>query len=255
MLVGSQWRGFMADAVARQYRQAVGHRMAAMAQHPGIALAVLLVLHVIRIPTDGGGVEQQLRASQRHQPRRFRIPLVPAHQHAQAADRGVDRSEAQIAGGEVELLVEARVVGDVHLAVLAQQGAVLLQDHGGVVVQAGGAALEQRADDDHAVLLRQRTQARGAGAGNRFGQVELGGRFVLAEIGAVVQFLQQHQPRALGGGLGHAGLDHGQVGLGIAVVDLLDQGDSQCLGGVHGGHCMRRDRAGLRRPAPAGSAW
>ena len=250
MLVGSQWRGFMADPVARQHRQAVGHRMAAMAQYPGVALAVFLVLHVVRIPADRGGVEQQFGTGQGHQSRRFRIPLVPAHQHAQAADRGVDRSEAQIAGGEVELLVEARVVGDVHLAVLAQQGAVLLQDHGGVVVQAGSAALEQRADDDYAVLLGQRAQALRAGAGNRLGQVELGGRFVLAEIGAVVQFLQQHQPRALGGGLGHPRFDHGQIGLGIAVVGFLDQGDGQGLG-IHGGHCKGQ----VNRPGRAGSAW
>src|SRR5690606_41798513 len=59
-----------------------------------------------------------------HQPRGLRVPLVPAHQHAEAADAGVDRFEAEVAGSEVELLVEARVVRDVHLAVLAGGGSV-----------------------------------------------------------------------------------------------------------------------------------
>ncbi|MNI36177.1 hypothetical protein D3C73_902200 [compost metagenome] len=183
---GAQRRRFMAHAVAAEHRHAVGHGMATVAQHPGVALAGLLVLHVIRVPADRGGVEQQFRTGQRHQPRRFRVPLVPAHQHAKAADRSVDRLEADVARGEVELFVETRVIGNVHLAVLAQQRAVLLEDHGGVVVQAGSAALEQRADQHHAVLLRQRAQALGARARDRLGQVEFIDRFVLAEVGAVV---------------------------------------------------------------------
>src|SRR3546814_5758599 len=63
--------------------------------------------------------------------------------------------------------VKARVVGDVHLAVLAGGAAVGVEDHRGVVVQAGGALFEQRADQHHAVLLRQPREAFGAGAGNR----------------------------------------------------------------------------------------
>ena len=46
------------------------------------------------------------------------------------------------------------------------------------------------------MLLGQLAEAFGAGAGNRLGQVEFRHRFVLAEIGAVVQFLQQDQPGA-----------------------------------------------------------
>lgn len=88
----------MADTVARQYRHTVGHRMAAMAEHPGIALALLLGLLVVRIPADCGGIEQQFRTGQRHQTCRFGVPLIPAHQHAQATDRGIDRGEARSPG-------------------------------------------------------------------------------------------------------------------------------------------------------------
>lgn len=83
------------------------------------------------------------------------------------------------------------------------------------------------------MLLGQRAQTLGAGAGNRLGQIEYVYRFVLAEIRAVVQFLQQHQLGALCGGFGHARLDDGQIGLGVAVVALLDQRDGKEMSG-HG---------------------
>ena len=49
-----QRRGFVADAFAGEHRQVVGDGMAAMAEDPGIALAGLLVLRVVRVPADRG---------------------------------------------------------------------------------------------------------------------------------------------------------------------------------------------------------
>src|SRR3546814_8968993 len=57
-------------AVATQHRQAIGHRMAAMAEQPGHALARFFVLAIAAVPTDGGGVEQHVSTGQRHQPGR-----------------------------------------------------------------------------------------------------------------------------------------------------------------------------------------
>ncbi len=90
---------------------------------------------------------------------------------------------------------------------------------------------------------RQRAQARGAGAGDRLGAIEFVDRFVLAEVGAVVQLLQKDQARTGGSGLGHAGFDQGEVGVGLALVALLHQGHAQ--------------RAGIRHRTRllAGSAW
>src|SRR5690606_18356658 len=65
--VGSMGRRLVADAVAAEHRQAVGDGVAAVAEDPGIALALLFVLLVGRVPADGGRVEQQLGAGQRHQ--------------------------------------------------------------------------------------------------------------------------------------------------------------------------------------------
>src|SRR5690606_22025008 len=98
-------RRLVSDPVAAQYRQPVRDRVAAVAQDPGPALAILLVLRVVRVPADRGRIEQQFGAGQRHQARGFGIPLVPADEDAEAADRAVDRFEAEVAGREVELLV------------------------------------------------------------------------------------------------------------------------------------------------------
>lgn len=83
------------------------------------------------------------------------------------------------------------------------------------------------------MLLGQRAQALRTWSGNRFGQVEFIHRLVLAEIRTVMQFLQQHQLGALRGGLGHTRRDDGQIGLGVAVVVLLDQRDGKEMTG-HG---------------------
>ena len=73
----------------------------------------------------------------------FRIPLVPADEHADRRVAGPPRLEAGVAGGKVELLVEERIVRDVHLPVNAEELAVGVNDRSGVVVEAGGALLEE----------------------------------------------------------------------------------------------------------------
>ena len=50
---------------------------------------------------------------------------------------------------------------------------------------------------------------------------------VLAEVRTVVQFLQQHQLRAALGRFGDVRFDDREIGVGAAVVALLDQGDGQ----------------------------
>ena len=53
-------RRLVADTVAAQHRQTVGDGMTAVAQYPGIALAVLFGLFGVRIPADRGGLQQQV---------------------------------------------------------------------------------------------------------------------------------------------------------------------------------------------------
>ena len=143
--------------------------MAALHRLPGVALALLLVGSILHGIANGCGVDKHVGTLESHQARCLGIPLVPAHHDSQTAHRCADGVEAQVAGGEVELLVVAGVVGDVHLAILAGYGSVLLDDDSRVVVQSGGTTLEQRGDNDHAILAGQGSVNLGRGTGNRFG--------------------------------------------------------------------------------------
>ena len=117
--------------------------MSALNGLPGHALAFLFLGGIGALEADGGGIDEQVSTLQRHEPGCFGIPLVPAHEHTESAHAGVDGVEAQVAWGEVELLVVGWIVGDVHLAVDAGDVARLLDDHGCVVVEAGGTAFEE----------------------------------------------------------------------------------------------------------------
>ena len=117
------------------------------------------------VPADRRGVEEDLGALQGRQPGGLGIPLVPANERADPGVRGLERLEAQVAGREVILLVIERVVGNVHLAVAAAERAVGVEDDRRVVVDPGRAALEDRADHDHARLARDRASASVVGPG------------------------------------------------------------------------------------------
>ena len=65
---------------------AVGDGVASLDGFPrGLLLRAVLLLFG-RQPADGGGIEQDLGAAQRGEPGGFGIPLIPAHQHADAAE-------------------------------------------------------------------------------------------------------------------------------------------------------------------------
>src|SRR3546814_20043232 len=83
-----------------------------------------------------------------------------------------------------------------HLAVFAGERAVAFQHDRRVVIQPWRAALEQRTDDDDAELLGQCGEKIRRRAGDRLGEIEQLGRFVLAEVQRGMAFLQQHQLRA-----------------------------------------------------------
>lgn len=88
-------------------------------------------------------VEQDLCSLQGGQAGRFRIPLIPADQHADAPVAGVEGAETEVTRGEIELLVEQWIVRDVHLAIQTALPAVRIEDDGGVVVQARRPAFEE----------------------------------------------------------------------------------------------------------------
>src|SRR6266571_5603525 len=196
----SAGRFFQADAIGRGHVAAVGHGVAALDEFPGVVLLRAVAGLLPGVPADRGGIKQDLRAPQRRQPRRFRIPLVPADEHADLAEPGLPGAKAKIARREIEFFAVERIVRDVHLAVNTQQRAVRVDDGGGVVIESGGAFFEQGNDDDHALALRQSLKRFRGGAGNRFGEFEIGVVFALAKIKRAEQFLGADELGALPGG-------------------------------------------------------
>jgi hypothetical protein len=94
----------------------------------------------LRVPADRRRIEQDLRALHGVSRAPFRVPLVPADQHADPAEPVCQARNPSVAGGEIELLVVQRIIRDVHLPVDAEQRAVGVDDRGGVVVEPGPAA-------------------------------------------------------------------------------------------------------------------
>ena len=152
----------------------------------------------------------------------------------------VERAEAEIARREVVLLVVERIVGDVHLAVEAEQRAVGVEDGGRVVIEPGGAPLEQRRDDrrrPRSLATLPRRSVVGPGIGSARSNVAASSR--LAEVLRAKQLLQADDLRALLGGLDDALGRLVEVLARIEPAAHLHEADRE-LRGIHGGriyHC------------------
>ena len=135
------------DAIGRGDVDAVGDRVRALRRAPGVDLRRAPFVFLGRMPADGRRIEEHLRAEEARDARRFRVPLIPADEHA---DRGVARlphleARVPVARREVVLLVEQRVVRDVHLAIHAEQAAVGVDDGGRIAIDARAPAARRAA--------------------------------------------------------------------------------------------------------------
>src|SRR5438445_12929671 len=95
------------------------------------------------MPADRRRIKENLRAEQAGDSRGFGVPLIPADQHANVRVARFPDSKStgalmiaivgdvRIAGREIKLLVEQRIVGDVHLAIGTQQSAIGIDVGGG----------------------------------------------------------------------------------------------------------------------------
>src|SRR6266481_5584266 len=122
--------------------------MRALDGFPGVELRGADLRFFVRMPADAGGIKNNLSAAESGYARTFRIPLIPADLHADFAILCLEIGEAEIAGSEIKFFVVERVVGNMHLAVFAEEAAVGIENGAGVVVDAGGAAFEERNDQD-----------------------------------------------------------------------------------------------------------
>ena len=171
------------------------------------------------------GIDQDLGTLQRGQPRRLRVPLVPADQHTELCGIGGESLEAQIARREVVFFVVARIIGDMHLAVLARIALAPVEHSGGVVVQARRTPLEQADDDRRIELGCQRSKSCGRRARNRLGQGEVRTVLRLAEIATLKQLRQADQLCPVLRGLARHLERTLEIGLRISPAAHLDQGN------------------------------
>jgi hypothetical protein len=135
--------------------------------------------------------------------------------------------EVRVARGEVVLLLEQRVVRDVHLVVHAEDGAVGVDDHRGVHVEPGGAAHEDGHHDHHRELPGERLEAVGDGPRHRLRQVEVLDARRLGEVRRVEQLLEADDLRAAARGLADE-LDRARdVRRGVVGRVVLDDADGE----------------------------
>ena len=115
-------------------------------------------------------------------PRGTTGPSTPARRASPGRARREGAASRVSPGREVELLVVERVVGDVHLAVDAEQAAVGVDHRRAVVIDARRPPLEERGHDGQLPLRGQLGQGLAGLAGDRLGQVEEGRVLPLAEV-------------------------------------------------------------------------
>ena len=188
-----------------------------------------------RVPADGARIDDEVRAAQRAQPGGLGKPLVPADQGADPREPRLEDGVAEVAGREVELLVVERIVGDVGLAVAAQQGAVGVDDRDRVVVDAGRPPLED-GNQQHDVEVGGEGGAPGGGRpGHRLGELEVGRVLALAEVAGAEELLQADDlgaPRRRLTDQADRGLDVGGRGVAAGHLHQADR-EPRSLRGRH----------------------
>src|SRR5690606_30996147 len=90
-------RRLEADAIDGEHEAAVRDRVAPLYRLPRRVLPLAVLGLLLGMPTDRGRVDQELRAAQRREPCRLRIPLIPADEHAELGGAGRERPKAQVA--------------------------------------------------------------------------------------------------------------------------------------------------------------
>lgn len=185
---------------------------------------------IVRLAADGGRVEEDFRAHQRHAARAFREPLIPADADTDAGISGVPDLEAGIARIEVVLLVVAWAVRDMAFPINTEIAAVGIDDGDAVEARAAG-ALEEADRQHHLQLGSDLLEVLdGRIFCHRGGQLGVVGVRFLAEVGRLEQLLDQDDLGALGCRLAHQPLGVGDVRGGIPGAGHLGRGDGNDTG-------------------------
>src|SRR5688572_28574984 len=103
-----------ADAVRGDQRH---HVCRGVALHGALPVIARIEGRILRLGADRGREEEDLGAHERHRARGLREPLVPAYGDAERAESCTPGLEPGVARREIELLVVARALRDLRLAV------------------------------------------------------------------------------------------------------------------------------------------
>jgi hypothetical protein len=216
--------GLMSYPIHSHDGEAVGHGMTPLHELPSLALALLFVRRIAALIAYGGGIDEDVGASEGHQTCSFGVPLIPADLHAEVAHGGLDGLETEVARSEVELLVVGRVIGNMHLAMDTGDGAISLEDNSCIVVKPRCPAFEEAGDEYNAMLTRKGAEELGRRTRNGFGKVEVIDGLHLTEIGRVVELLKHNELSSTRGYIGDGGSEAGAVVRRSGCAGLLDEG-------------------------------
>ena len=99
------------------------------------------------MPADGGRIKQDFGAPEGGQARRFGIPLIPAHADANVSALRFPALKTEISRCEIKFFIVTGIVGNMHFAILPENFASRVDDHGGVVINTSGAFFKERSND------------------------------------------------------------------------------------------------------------
>src|SRR5580704_10560312 len=182
------------------------------------------------MPADAGGIKKNLRAGETHEARAFWVPLVPTNLDADAAIARGETGKTEIAWREIKFLEVEWIFGDVHLAIAAGERAIGIDNRGGIVIDAGTAALKNGNDQDNSALARDGGEGIGGGAGNGFGEGEEIGLFFAAEILGTEKLGQADDLRAARGGIANFRGGAREIFFGVGGGTHLNQTHGKFIG-------------------------
>ena len=179
-------------AIGRDHRHQVG---ASVSLHHALPVTARIPRRIERFAADRGGIQNHFGAAQREHARRLGEPLIPTDGDADAAHFGVPHAKAGVARIEVVLLRVTRTVGNVALAVHAEDGAVGVDD-GHRIERGVVGALEETHWKHHTEFGRESCEVGdGRVTLERSSPAHVLGQLIDAEVMTLEQFRNLHETR------------------------------------------------------------
>ena len=162
--------------------------MGALNSFPCFKLGIFRVFVLVRVPTYGGWIEDNVRSLERGYTCRFGIPLVPADKCAYLRKAGFKAGKSRVSGSKIEFLEITGVIRYVHLSVNAGNLSRGIDKGKGVVIHTGGPFLKKRAQDENPSFFCFSAESVRDGSGYGFSEIKAARVLGLAEISGEKKF-------------------------------------------------------------------